>query len=90
MPAEQQRRRRAVFDAEGAGAGRGTTYIAEQSNSPVRPSAVGAREPRQQLEVHLLREPAERAVAHLVAHLVPHARLQVMRGQPEDLRRDVG
>ena len=45
--------------------------IAVQSNSPGAAHAVGRGQPGQQFEIHLLREPAERAVAHLVAHLVP-------------------
>ena len=49
--------------------------------------AIGLREPRQQLEIDFLREAAEGAVADLVAHLVPHAGLQVMRDDAEHLAR---
>ncbi len=37
----------------------------------------------------LLRQPTERAVAHLVAHLEPRARLEMMRDEPEHLLADV-
>ena len=49
------------------------------------PEAVRLGEPREQLEVHFLREPPERAVADLVAHLEPHARLQMLCDDAEDL-----
>ena len=58
--------------------------IAEQSNAAGAAEAVGARDAREQLQVHLLRQPPERAVAD-VAGLVEHARLQVVRDEADDL-----
>ncbi len=58
--------------------------IAEQSNDAGAPEAVGARETREQLQIHLLRETTERAVAD-VRRLVEHARLQMLGDEADDL-----
>jgi len=66
---EHQARRRLVLDAKRGAPAPGTSPIAEQSNSPVRPVPVRLGQQRQQFEVHLLGQAAERAVAHLIADL---------------------
>ena len=63
--------------------------MAEQSNAPGAPVAVRHRDPREQLEVHFFRQPAERAVAHRRRRLGERVRLQVVRDDPDDLPRDV-
>ena len=68
VPAEQDRRRRPVLDAERAGPFRNQS-IAEQSKSPGAAQAVGLRQTRQQLEVDFLRQPAEGAVTDVVRAL---------------------
>ena len=83
MPSHQDRRRGGVLDTERP----------RPFQEPVRrravevagpPQAVGPREPGEQLEVHLPREPPERAVADL-GRGAPHPRLQVVRDQAEHL-----
>src|SRR3954451_16333060 len=46
---------------------------------------IGFGHARQELEVHLLCEPTERAVANLVPHLVPGSRLEMLGDDAEDL-----
>ena len=84
MPSLDERLGRRVLDAELARAldepvHRRTVEAAAAS------FAVGPRDPRQQLEVHLLREPPERAVADRRLRLAEHARLQVVRDDAEHL-----
>ena len=74
VPAEQDRRRRAMLDAERARALEEPVHRGAVELSGLAAYAVGLGDARQQLEVDLLREPAERAVADLVAHLEPRAR----------------
>ena len=85
VSAEQQRRRRPMFDAERARALDEPVHR-RAVEVPGPPEAVGAREAREQLEIDLLREPAERAVGD-VRGLVERARLQVMRDESDDLCR---
>src|SRR5437868_4448469 len=49
---------------------------------------IRAREPREQLEVDLLRQPAERTVGD-VARLAKRAGLEMVRDETHDLRADV-
>ena len=51
--------------------------------------AIGPGHAREQLHVHFLREPPERAVGELVAHLVEGAGLQMVRSDGEHLRAHV-
>ena len=77
----EQWRRRAVLDAKrprDKPVHRSTVEIARAVQ------AVGPCHSREALKVDLLRQPAEGAVAHL-RRLVQHAKLEVMRHQPDDL-----
>ena len=47
------------------------------------------RDAREELEVHLFRKPAERAITHRRRRFRERVRLQVVRDDPEDLTRDV-
>ena len=63
--------------------------MAEQSNVPVRPVAVRHRDPHEQLEVYLLRQPPEGAVAHRRRRLGEGVRLQMVRDDASHLPRDI-
>ena len=89
MPPEHEARRRLVLDAERARALEEPVHRRAVERAGPRPWQSDFASTRQQLEVDLLREPPERAVADLVAHLVPHARLQVVRDDAEHLRAHV-
>ncbi len=82
MPALDERLRRRVLHAQLARAldepvHRGTVEAA------ATPVAIRPRQPREQLQVHLQGEPAERAVPDRGLGLAEHARLQVIRDDPE-------
>src|ERR1041384_7890660 len=84
MASEEQRRRWSMLDAERPRAldepvHRRAVEVAAAAET------VRARQPREQLEIDLLREPAEGAVGH-VPGFAKRAWLQVMRNQPDDLR----
>ena len=67
---------------------RGTSPSAVQSNRPgSRPRQSDFATPGEQFEIDFVREPPERAVADLVPHLEPRARLQVLRHEPGTCRR---
>src|SRR5207302_1840872 len=78
MPSEEYRRGWTMLDAERSRAVEKPVHRGAIETAGTPPKAVGLRQPRQQLEIHLLREPPERAVADLAAHLVPGARFQVL------------
>ena len=84
MAAQHQARGRLMLDAERTGTFEEPVHCGAVERSRA-PRAIRLREHRQQLQVHLLCEPPEGAVAHLLAHLVPHAGLQVMRDDAEHL-----
>ena len=88
MPALHQRLRRRVLDAK----------LARALEKPVHrravepagpPEAVGLRDAREQLEVHFLRQAAERAIGYRRRRLPEHARLEMVRDDAQDLRADV-
>src|SRR5688500_14572018 len=83
MPAEEQRRRRPMLDAERTRAIDKPVHR-RTIKSARAAEAVGAGEPREQLEVHFLRQPPERAVAD-VASLVKHAGLEMMSDEADHL-----
>ena len=60
-----------MLDAERARALEEPVHRGAVERAGLAAQAVGLREPREQLEVHLLRQPPERAVADFVAHLEP-------------------
>ena len=74
MAAEQDRLRRTMLDAERARALEKPVHRGAIEAAGLAAEAVGFRDAREQLEVHFVREPPERAVADFVAHLEPHAR----------------
>ena len=88
MPALDQRIGRRMLDAELARA-RHEPVHRRAVEAAAASFAVGPRDARQQLEVHFLREPAERAVADRRLRLVEHARLEVMGDDAEHLAPDV-
>src|SRR5256885_1774644 len=89
VPAEENRRRRPMLDAERARSLEEPVHRGAVEAAGAPPLAVRLRDAREQLEVHFVREPAERAVADFVAHLVPGTRLEVLRGDAEHLPADV-
>src|SRR6185503_3297541 len=89
VPAEQQRLRRAVLDAEGARAFEEPVHGGAVEPARRASFAVRLGDPREQLEVDLLRQPSERAVANFIAHLVPGAWFEMLRGDADDLAADV-
>src|SRR5262249_8527414 len=89
VAAEQNRRRRPMLDAERSRALEKPIHRRAVELSGPAALAVRLRDACQELEVDLLRETAKRAVADLVAHLVPGPRLQMLRGDPEYVPADV-
>ena len=89
MTPEQDRRRRAMLDAERSRALEKPVHRGAVEGAGLAAQAIRLGEPREQLEVDLVRQPPERAVAHLVAHLEPRARLQMLRHEADDLLPDV-
>src|SRR5262245_29443992 len=89
MTAEQNRRWRPLLDAERSRALE--EPIHRRAVELARPAAfaVGLRDARQELEIDLLREPAECAVTDFITHLVPGSRLEMLRGDPQHLSADV-
>src|SRR3954468_5893875 len=85
VTAEQNRRRRPMLDAERARALEKTVHRRAVETAGPPPFAIRLRDPCQQFEIDLLRESPERAVADFVAHLVPGAGLQMLRGDAEHL-----
>src|SRR5206468_12066120 len=78
MTPEQNRRRRTMLDAERASALQKPVHCLAVECTRLAPKTICLREPREQLEVDLLRESPKRAVADFVTHLEPHAWLEVL------------
>src|SRR5688572_13681761 len=87
MPTHEERWRRAVLDSEVACSSEEPVHRRTVEIAGAAP-AVGPCEPCEQLEVNLLCEAAERAIAHLFS-LAEHAWFQVVRDESHDLRADV-
>ena len=89
VAAEENRRRRAVLHTERARAIEKPVHGRAVEAAGLAAHAISLRDAGQQFEIHLVREPPEGAVAHLVADLEPGARLEVLRHEPDDLLTDV-
>ena len=83
MTPEKKRGRRTVLDAERAGAREEPVHrgAVERAGAP---QTVSAGEPREQLQVHFLRQPPKCTVAD-VGSFMEHARLQMMRDESDHL-----
>src|ERR1700736_2044398 len=89
VPSEQHRDWRPVLHAEGTRTVEKPVHRRAIEPAGFAPETVGFRESCEQLQVHFLREPAEGAVADLLAYFEPHPRFQVLRDHTEDLAPDV-
>src|SRR6266487_663682 len=85
MTAEQNRRRRPMLDAERSRPLEEPVHRRTVKLSWSPAETVRSGEPRKQFEVDFLGEPAERAIADLVADLEPRPGLQMVRDQTSDL-----
>ena len=89
VPAEQERSRRAMLDAERTGSIEEPIHRAALELARAAAQAVGLRKTSQQFKVDLSSEAPERAVPDLFAHFKPGTRLQMVRHQTGHLPADV-
>ena len=75
-----------MLHAERAGAFEEPVHGGAVEAPRLPPFAIRLGDACEQLQVHFVREPAERAVANFVAPFVPGARLEMLRGDAGDLR----
>src|SRR5262245_36518084 len=85
MPAQENRRRRSMFDAEPSRALEKPVHRVAVKAAGLASEAVGFRDAGEQFEVDLLSEPPEGAVADFIADLVPGAGFEMLRDQAGDL-----
>src|SRR5579862_8027952 len=74
-----------MLDAERAGTLEKPVHRTAIEVARLAAQAVGLRDTREQLQVDLVRQSPERAIADLVADLEPGSRFQMLRHHPEDL-----
>src|SRR5207237_7327182 len=79
------RRGRTMFHAKRACAIEKPIHRGAVEASGFTAQTIGLRQPRQELQIDLVREPPERPVSDLIAHFEPRTGFQVLRDQPSDL-----